>query len=47
MHMQPMPEMSQHQMTEAEPPATRGYEKVVEMVANRPEILNAKEKVER
>jgi hypothetical protein len=45
--MQPIPEMSQHHMTEAEPPATRGYENVVEMVAKRPEILNAKEKVDR
>jgi hypothetical protein len=45
--MQPIPEMSQHQMTDAEPPAIKGYEKVVEIVANRPEILNAKEKVDR
>jgi hypothetical protein len=39
--------MSQHQTAEAEPPAYSGYEKVVAMVANRPEILKANEKVDK
>ena len=47
MHIQPAPEMSQHQTAAAEPPADRGYEKVVMMVENKPLILTAKEKVER
>jgi len=45
--MQPAPEMSQHQTAEADPPAYSGYEKVVATVEKSPEILTAKEKVER
>jgi hypothetical protein len=45
--MHPAPEMSQHQTTEAEPPASSGKTNVVAVVAKRPEILTAKEKVER
>ena len=47
MHIQPAPEISQHQTAAAEPPADRGYEKVVMMVENKPLMLTAKEKVER
>jgi len=47
MHMHPAPEMSQHQTAEADPPAYRGYEKVVEIVENNPLMLTAKEKVDR
>jgi len=45
--MHPEPAMSQHQTAAAEPPAYSGYEKVVMMVAKRPEMDTAKEKVER
>jgi hypothetical protein len=47
MHIQPRPEISQHQTAEAEPPAYNGYEKVVVTVAKRPEILRANEKVDK
>ena len=47
MHIQPAPEISQHQTADAEPPASSGKTKVVVMVEKRPEILTAKEKVER
>ena len=47
MHMQPAPDISQHQTAEAEPPAYSGYEKVVATVANSPLILTAKEKVDK
>jgi hypothetical protein len=45
--MHPKPEISQHQMAAADPPAVSGYEKVVMIVANKPLMLTAKEKVER
>jgi hypothetical protein len=45
MHMQPAPEINQHQTAAEEPPAESGYENVVITVANRPLILTAKEKV--
>jgi hypothetical protein len=47
MHIQPAPEINQHHTAEAEPPASRGYTKVVAIVANKPLILTAKEKVDR
>lgn len=47
MHMQPAPEMAQHQTAEALPPAASGKEKVVATVENRPLMLTAKEKVDR
>jgi hypothetical protein len=43
--MHPAPEISQHQTAEADPPADSGNEKVVMIVANRPLILTANEKV--
>ncbi len=46
-HIHPAPEISQHQTAEAEPPAYRGNEKVVMMVANNPLILTAKENVDK
>jgi hypothetical protein len=45
--MHPAPEISQDQTTEAEPPASSGKMKVVAVVAKRPDMLTAKEKVER
>jgi len=47
MHIHPAPEINQHQTAAAEPPAERGYKKVVIIVANKPLILTAKEKVDR
>lgn len=47
MHMQPAPEISQHHTAADAPPASMGYTKVVAMVAKRPEMDTAKEKVER
>lgn len=47
MHIQPAPEMSQHQTAEGAPPAYNGYEKVVITVANNPLILTAKENVDK
>jgi hypothetical protein len=46
-HIHPAPEISQHQTAEAEPPADKGYENVVIIVANKPLILTAKEKVDK
>ena len=43
-HRAPKPAMSQHQMTEAAPPAASGKENVVMTVPKRPEMLKAKEK---
>lgn len=45
MHIHPAPEISQHQTADAAPPAYRGYEKVVVIVAKQAEILAAKENV--
>ena len=47
MHIQPAPEISQHHTAAAEPPAESGKMKVVMIVANKPLILTAKEKVDR
>jgi hypothetical protein len=47
MHMQPAPEINQHQTADDDPPAYSGKEYVVETVANNPLILTAKENVER
>jgi hypothetical protein len=47
MHMQPAPEINQHQTAEAEPPASRGYMRVVAIVENVPLILTANEKAEK
>ena len=45
MHMHPAQEISQHHTAEDPPPAARGYEKVVVMVAKAPEMEAAKESV--
>lgn len=47
MHMQPAPEINQHQTAAADPPASKGKMKVVMIVENRPLILTANEKVDR
>jgi len=47
MHMHPAPEINQHQTADADPPAYSGNEKVVATVENSPEILTAKEKVDK
>jgi hypothetical protein len=45
--MQPAPDISQHQITEADPPAMSGNENVTATVENSPLILTANEKVDR
>jgi len=43
--MHPAPEINQHHTAEDPPPAYRGYEKVVVIVAKAPEMEAAKERV--
>jgi len=47
MHIHPAPDINQHQITEADPPAYSPNEKVVVTVEKRPLILTANEKVDR